>query len=176
MSELLTIVDENDNVIKGEERKLVHSSEMWHRAVNILIFNSRGELLIQKRSADKDKYPNAYDFSASGHVDFGEDYETAALREMEEELGIKDVKIEPLLHCRSKLFNDYEISMLYRCIYDGKIKPNEEVAETRFSALDELKRSITETPEIYAPWTIETLRWYFGMKNKLEVISTFKKV
>jgi isopentenyl-diphosphate delta-isomerase type 1 len=171
MSELFTVVDDNDKVLKAEERSIVHSSEARHRAVNILVFNSKGEMLIQKRSAIKDKYPNTYDISAAGHVNFGEEYETAARREMKEELGIEDAKIEQISYFRTNFHNDNEIAKLYKCIYDGKLKANEEVSGLRFFKLQELKEMLKKKPESFAPWGAEILKWYFGLENKLDVIT-----
>jgi isopentenyldiphosphate isomerase len=59
----------------------------------VLVFNSQGEVYLQRRSATKDTYPNRWTTSCSGHVDAGEDYDTAVLREMAEELGLKGVKL-----------------------------------------------------------------------------------
>lgn len=93
MSELLSVVDENDNLIGGEDRRVVHSSTLWQRGVHVFVFNNRGELLVQLRYPTEDKYPNTCDCSLSGQVTFGEDYEATVVRELEEELGIDDVKI-----------------------------------------------------------------------------------
>src|SRR5260370_28968628 len=86
--EIFDVVDENDRVIGRAPRSVVHAEKRLHRAVHVFVFNSRGELLLQKRSATKDEYPLCYTSSASGHLSAGEDYETAAPRELEEELGL----------------------------------------------------------------------------------------
>ena len=59
-----------------------------HRAVHVLVFNARGEVFLQKRSLKKDTFPGAWDSSASGHVDSGEEYDACAVRELREELGL----------------------------------------------------------------------------------------
>jgi isopentenyl-diphosphate delta-isomerase type 1 len=174
MVELLSVVDENDNLIKGEERKIVHSSTLWHRGIHAFVFNSNGELIVQLRSPEKDKYPNTYDCSVSGQVSFGEDYEKTAIRELEEELGIKNVDIKPVLHFRMPYGpKDYHVCKLFECVYDGKAKPNEEVTEVKFFNMDDLKREIKERPEMFTPWFKEILKWKFGMKNKLHVFETY---
>jgi isopentenyl-diphosphate delta-isomerase type 1 len=86
--EIFDVVDEHDRVIGQAPRSEVHSRRLRHRAVHVLIFNSRHELLVQKRAATKDKFPGCYDSSASGHVDSGEDYPACARRELREELGL----------------------------------------------------------------------------------------
>lgn len=168
--ELLTVVDENDNLIKGEERKNVHSSTLWHRGIHVFVFNSEGKLLVQLRSSIKDKYPNTYDCSVSAQVSFGEEYEKTAIRELEEELGIKNVEIKLVLHFRMPYSpKDYHVCKLFKCVYNGKIKPNEEISEIKFFNINELKKMINEKPEIFTPWFVEMLKWYFKMDNKLHI-------
>ena len=174
MDEMLSIVDEKDNLIKKEDRKTVHSSTLWHRGIHVFVFNSKGELLVPLRSSIKDKYPNTYDCSVSGNVPFGEEYETTAIRELEEELGIKDVKIKPLLHFRF-IYSpmDYHVSKLFKCVYDGKIKLNEEVSEIKFFKMESLKKILKEKPKMFAPYFLELLKWYFNIENKLHVFKIY---
>ena len=87
--EILDVVDETDRVIRREKRGIIHRIGLRHRAVHVFLFNQRGELFIQKRSANKDTFPLCYDSSASGHLDTGEDYDQCAFREIHEELGIQ---------------------------------------------------------------------------------------
>ncbi len=69
-------------------RSEVHARGLRHRAVHVLVFNSRGEIFLQKRSMKKDRQPGVWDSSCSGHVDAGENYEATAVRELREELGL----------------------------------------------------------------------------------------
>ena len=87
--EILDVVDEQDRVIGQACRDQVHAQGLKHRAVHIFLFNERGELFVQKRSATKDTFPGCYDSSASGHLDSGEDYDACARRELGEELGLE---------------------------------------------------------------------------------------
>ena len=76
---------------KVKERNLVHQDGDLHGTVHIFIVREGKEgreLLLQKRSKDKDAYPGCYDISSAGHVSAGQGYKEAALRELEEELGI----------------------------------------------------------------------------------------
>jgi len=86
--EIFDVVDEHDRVISQATRATVHAQGLRHRAIHVFLFNSRGELLVQKRSTTKDTFPNCYDSSASGHLDSGEDYDACARRELREELGL----------------------------------------------------------------------------------------
>lgn len=83
-----------DGSITGEikERSKVHRDGDLHGTVHIFIIRKREksfDLLLQKRSADKDAFPGCYDISSAGHVSAGQEYLEAAYRELEEELGIK---------------------------------------------------------------------------------------
>ena len=77
-----------DRVIRQERRSVVHAQGLLHRAVHIFVFNSRGQLLVQRRSASKDEFPLTYTSSASGHVGAGETYDACAPRELTEEIGL----------------------------------------------------------------------------------------
>jgi isopentenyldiphosphate isomerase len=83
----ITFVDENDEIISYGSRETAIKDGIIHRIVRVLVFNSNGEILLQKRS-EKVHVPNKWDQSAAGHVDEGEDYTMAAKRELEEEMGI----------------------------------------------------------------------------------------
>ncbi|MEI6084584.1 MAG: NUDIX domain-containing protein [Verrucomicrobiota bacterium] len=87
-AEIFDVVDEFDQVTGQATRADVHRQQLRHRAIHVLLFNSRSELLVQKRSATKDTFPLCYDSSASGHLDSGEDYDACARRELREELGL----------------------------------------------------------------------------------------
>jgi isopentenyldiphosphate isomerase len=91
--ELFDVLDEHDRVLRRETRAEVHRQRLLHRAVHILLFNSRGEIYLQRRSAQKDTYPHRWTTSCCGHVDAGETYDTAAIRELAEELGLEGVAL-----------------------------------------------------------------------------------
>lgn len=87
--EYLDVVNENNELTgKTEERDTIHKNGIWHREVTVWIMNKEGEILLQKRAATKKQYPNKWALCA-GHIDAGEHYEAAMLREIYEELGIK---------------------------------------------------------------------------------------
>lgn len=87
--DIFDIVNERDEVIDRKPRSEVHASGLLHRAVHVLVFNSQGEIFLQKRSMKKDRQPGVWDSSCSGHVDSGEDYDQTAVRELGEEIGLK---------------------------------------------------------------------------------------
>ena len=85
--EMFDIVNDRDEVIGRLPRRMVHRDGHKHRAVHVLVFDSRGRIFLQKRSLTKDTFPGAWDSSASGHLESGEDYAACAARELREELG-----------------------------------------------------------------------------------------
>jgi isopentenyl-diphosphate delta-isomerase type 1 len=143
LTEFFFVVDEDDNVLRKASREECHSDRsLIHRSVYIFVVNGRNEVYLQKRSMSKDLYPGYYTGSATGHVDYGEEYDEAARRELREELGIS----APLLSLgkvKSFTGNEREISMLYVCRHDGQIKFNaKEVTEGGFYRIKDVKRSI----------------------------------
>jgi 16S rRNA (adenine1518-N6/adenine1519-N6)-dimethyltransferase len=86
--EVFDVVDELDQVIETRTRGEVHRLGLRHRAVHVFVFNRRGELFLQQRSHLKDVAPLRWDSSAAGHLDSGETYAEAVIREVREELGV----------------------------------------------------------------------------------------
>lgn len=117
-AEEFAVVDNDDHVIGAAPRRTVHGDNLLHRAVHILIFNAKGELFLQKRSRFKDRHPCVWDSSAAGHVDAGEDYDEAAQRELQEELGISAPLIR-ILKLPASERTGLEFIWLYRGQYDG---------------------------------------------------------
>ncbi len=90
--EKLELIDEKGKVIGEEARSKIHEEGLRHKEVHVIIFNDKEEVLLQRRSATTETHPNLLDSSVGGHVDIGEEWETAALRELKEETGIKAEK------------------------------------------------------------------------------------
>ncbi len=68
MSEIIQVVDRNDNFLRTENRKKVHSNGDWHRGAHVFLFGSENRILLQGRSSSKNQYPSKYDCSVSEHV------------------------------------------------------------------------------------------------------------
>ncbi len=117
-TELLSIVDANDCIINTCPRHIIHALGLRHRAVHILVFNDLGGLFLQKRSMNKGLNGGLWDTAAAGHVDAGEDYDASAVREIEEELGIKS-ELEPLFKLPATAAIGMEFIQVYRCIHNG---------------------------------------------------------
>ena len=145
-TELLSIVDENDHVIKTLSRDEIHASGLRHRAVHILVFNQQGELFLQKRSMKKDLNKGLWDTSAAGHVDVREGYTASAIRETEEELGIT---IENTLQALFKLSPTKDTGMefiqVYQCVHNGPFVLNtEEIDEGIWQAVDKISKRVED--------------------------------
>lgn len=93
MADLVAYVDDFDNVLGVVSRKEAHNKGYNVRIAAVLVFNTKGEIILQQVASTKKKDAGKWSYSAAGHVDAGEDYPTAALRELKEELGI-DAEIE----------------------------------------------------------------------------------
>ena len=93
--ELFPIVDKEGHVIGSASRGECHNgSKLLHPVVHLHVFNSKGEVYLQKRPEWKDIQPGKWDTSVGGHLDYGETPEQALVREVREELGITDFQSE----------------------------------------------------------------------------------
>src|SRR5499427_10330210 len=91
--EIVVIVDEHNNVVGAAPRREMRGQRLPHRSTYILVFNSQGALYVQKRTMTKDVFPGYYDPATGGVVLAGESYEQSAIRELEEEMGIRQVPL-----------------------------------------------------------------------------------
>jgi len=148
--EIFDVVDAENNVIGRASRQEVHAKGLMHRSVHILVFNSRGELFLQKRSMDKDENPGFWDTSAAGHVDSGEEYSRCAERERMEELGIGDTALEEIMRLPAQKDTFWEHVRVYKCVTDSNIIINEqEISEGHFWTLSDLTESLKSNPELF---------------------------
>lgn len=89
MEEMIDVLNEN-GIKTGKilSRNEVHKRGLWHRTVVVAIINEKNEILIQKRSHSRDKNPDMWDISVTGHISAGQDSLSAAIRETTEEVSI----------------------------------------------------------------------------------------
>ncbi len=132
--ELLIQVSEDDETVLGPvARRLVHGNpSLIHRAVHVLVLNSQGLLLLQKRSLQKDTQPGKWDTSVGGHVGFGQSYEEAALREAEEELGVQLAPgdLDYLYFLKIRYTIESENIRTFLCRHDGPFIPHPDEVDT----------------------------------------------
>lgn len=168
MSALIQVVDKDDVPIGVATKEEAWKRGLAHRIVRIMLEDASGRLLLQKRSAQKDIYPGCWDHSAAGHVDAGEDYETAAYRELEEELGISNLFLEEL----GSYHSDYaqfghrydHFSRCYRSRYDGIVPRLEagKVEEVRWFTVEEVWRLLREHPDRVTEGLPQVMERYYG--------------
>ncbi|MBQ0060778.1 MAG: NUDIX domain-containing protein [Bacteroidales bacterium] len=141
--EMFPVVDENGTIISAATRGECHNgSKLLHPVVHLHVFNSKGEIYLQKRPAWKDIQPGKWDTAVGGHVDLGESVEMALKREVEEELGITDYVPERLMHYVFESAREKELVFVHRTTYDGPIAPSAETDGGRFWTMEEINESI----------------------------------
>jgi 16S rRNA (adenine1518-N6/adenine1519-N6)-dimethyltransferase len=151
MPEYIDIVDENNKVVGTEERERVHRDNLTHRSVHIFVFNTKGELFLQKRSVNKNEHPGKYDSSAAGHLDAGEGYDDAAIRELYEELSIS-APLKKVMQVDACYETGNEFVYFYTTESDNEININEdEIDEGRFHSLKEIKIMLKNDGGAFTP-------------------------
>lgn len=170
----MEIVDKDDKVIGIKDRDEVHALGLRHRIAIVLLYNKNGDVLLQRRSANKNIYPLKWDCSCSEHLKPGESWNAAARRGLKEELGISEVDLKEVLYCRANYGLEGEaISKLFSCTISevpGKID-EKEVYGYKFFIKSELKELLIKENNAFAKWSSEQLRWILGMPNGLEQIT-----
>jgi isopentenyldiphosphate isomerase len=150
--EIFDVVNERDEVIGQAPRQEVHARGLWHRAVHVLVFNARGEVFLQKRSQLKDTAKGKWDSSSSGHVDAGEDYDTCAVRELREEIGLHAARPpQRVFKIDACPETGWEFCWIYRYESEGPFTLNPEEIETGgWYAPAEVTRWVAEKPKEFA--------------------------
>lgn len=142
--ELFPIVDENGQVVGSATRGECHSgSKLLHPVVHLHVFNSNGDVYLQKRPDWKDIQPGKWDTAVGGHIDYGETPEEALLREVREELGITDFKPEKVDKYAFESSRERELVYVHRTTYDGEIRPStKELDGGRFWKMQEIRNAM----------------------------------
>lgn len=166
--ELLDIVNKNDKVV-GEEKKAAKLSKgLISRNVGVFIMDEQQRLLIAKRSKDKKSFPGRLDLSACGNVKKGETYDSAARREVKEELGI-DCNLEFL----DKIYNEFNedrrpiryFTGLFLGRHNGKVRLNEELTEAKRLSIQEIERMLSRNKESFCPGFVND---FLHIKDRLK--------
>lgn len=150
--ELLDVLEEDGSLTgRKEDKDIIHEKGLWHREVAVLIRNEKGEYLIQKREATKKQAPNKWGMTA-GHVDAGENFQEAMVREIKEELGI-EVPVEELRALatfkqpyESKTTTNNNYTRYYFYETNRKIEEYiiclEELSELKYISLEEMQEAV----------------------------------
>ncbi len=168
--ELILLVDEEDRELGYEEKLKVHEKALLHRAFSIFIFNTKGELLLQKREKSKYHSPGLWTNTCCSHQRKGENLMEAIHRRLKEEMGFDtELKEKFTFIYRAEFHNgltEYELDHVFTGAYEGPIKLNPiEVEEYRWISLEELKKELQEIPEAYTYWFKASIDRLFDLYN-----------
>ena len=172
IEELIDVLDEN-GVKTGEilPRSEIHKKGLWHRAIVVAIINENNEILLQQRSANKEKNANMWDISVAGHISSGQDSLSAAAREINEEVSINlgyrvDIKEFRYMYSFRKMqvfsnemvenqYYDFFILRKSNIAIDNIKYQESEVQNIKFCSMSELREminnnQIVDRPEVYS--------------------------
>jgi isopentenyldiphosphate isomerase len=172
--ELLDVVSPNDTVIGRELRSVIHERGLTHRGVHIFLFTADGRLLVQQRSRQRDTAPLALDCSVSEHVKSGEDFVQAALRGLNEELGIVQTTLSRVVYftfCYGP--NDNKISQLFEGVVvspDSVHFDPQEVERVTYHTLPELLALHDTKTAQFSTWFEQLLLWYGRRPCQLDIL------
>lgn len=113
--EMVAVVDECNTILDVVTRREMRALKLRHQAVFIAVIDDQDRLLLHRRSPHKDVWPNWCDIAVGGVVTAGEDFATAAGREVREELGIVDCGLEEIDGGVIQTFDDDTVSLVGRC-------------------------------------------------------------
>lgn len=163
MDEYIELLDK-DSKPNGERclKSVAHKNGYYHASVHIWFYTKDKQVLIQKRQTTKDTFPNLWDISVAGHISYQELPLYAAIREIEEEIGLKvtekelkNIGTSQHKHVHSTELTDHELHHIYLCKLDTKIEnlkiEEDEVAQIKLIPIDVLKFELKNNSNSYVP-------------------------
>lgn len=154
---LLVLVNEQDEAIGTMEKMEVHRKAILHRAFSVFLFNSKGEMLLQRRALQKYHSGGLWTNACCSHPFPTETPVSAAMRRMKEELGFT-TQVEPAFSFIYKAtldneLTEYEFDHVLVGVYDGELLLNEdEVGDYCFRSMVDLKEHLAQYPDKYTAW------------------------
>lgn len=141
--EMFPVVDEQGNILGAATRGECHGgSRLLHPVVHLHVFNSQGDLYLQRRPLWKDIQPGRWDTAVGGHVDLGESVDMALRREAREELGLEGFVPEPLDTYVFESARERELVYTFRTTWDGPVCPSDELDGGCFWTPDEIRQQL----------------------------------
>lgn len=135
MTQILNIVDENDNIIGTRSREDIHREGLFHREIHVYFITPNKEIIFQHRAPNKDMFPDLLDATVGGHVEIGDSYEESAVKELKEETGldissadlifvnkIKKTNLDQATGKRNNVFNSRYVYIFRGDILDLKVE------------------------------------------------------
>ncbi|ARV05381.1 isopentenyl-diphosphate delta-isomerase [Polaribacter sp. SA4-10] len=157
MEEQVILVDENDNQLGLMPKMEAHEKAVLHRAFSVFIFNKKGELMLQQRAADKYHSPLLWTNTCCSHQRDGESNIEAGKRRLFEEMGFVTEMKEVFSFIYKAPFDngltEHELDHVMIGYYDeAPIINKEEAASYEWMTLEDVKKDIENSPEIYTEW------------------------
>ena len=163
----IPIVDEQDNIIKIIDSKDRKPGEIT-RVTGIWVGNEKGEVLLAQRAFSKRRDPGLWGPAAAGSVEEGETYESNAIKELEEEIGLKNVKLTKGLKSRRSTSHEYFAQMFLTFVKSNYpfVKQDSEVEAIKWFSKEELFKLLKEKPEIFLQSIHRTSEYFFDYANQ----------
>ena len=154
-SELVDVVDQDDQVVRVATRAEVRAGNLLHRCTFVVVFASDGRLLVHQRSPHKDVWPSLWDITVGGVLTSGENYSESARREVAEEVGLTDdFELEWL---GKGVYEDHDVRVIGHCfklVHDGPyVFADGEVVAARLVTPDDIGKLLQS--EQFVPDSIE---------------------
>ncbi|KQT35947.1 isopentenyl-diphosphate delta-isomerase [Chryseobacterium sp. Leaf405] len=157
MEEFVVLVNPEDKVLGLMEKQQAHINGLLHRAFSVFLFNTKGEMLLQKRASEKYHSPLKWTNAVCSHPRIEETYLKGAKRRVKEELGI-DVELSEKFDFiyKADVGNglwEHELDHVFVGIFEDDFDLNkDEVEEVKYISVDDLDREIHENPENFTEW------------------------
>lgn len=176
--EYIDIVDENNNLMgETKEKQQAHKDGDFHRTAHIWIINNKQELLLQKRSPDKETHPNCWDISAAGHIKAGESVIEGTIRELKEELGVivkeEDLQyVETIKSTKNPINREFGYVYLLECSYSVEkyVFEDKEVSEVKYIDFEELEKMVADKVDGLLIHTEEFKKLFEYIRNQIKNI------
>lgn len=164
--EWFDLVTPEGKIVGKAPRSLCHGNpDLLHPVVHVHVFNSKGELWLQKRAENKKIQPGKWDTSVGGHVACGETIEQGLAREIAEELGVERMPHWPLFNYVMRNEIESELVYAFRGNHSGPFKwPESEIQDGKFWKIKAIRKNMGKS--VFTP----NFEQEFGILKKLKII------